>query len=282
MFRLEVENEKKEKIELTNSPFYESVAIEGLLPPQAAVNSSAVANADGETFNSARVSIRDVTIDIKPAFPVEENRQRLYTYFKLKKQVNIYFKNKNRDIVTAGIVEGFDGSLFEQKQLISISIKCLDPYLKDSAESVADMANIIDNFEFPFSIDKEGIPFSIIDKALTQNIFNAGDVETGMIIELTANGEVIKPTIYNVETREYFGLDFTMQLGDVIKINTNKFNKKVELIRYGETRNIINNILKGNKWLTLQVGDNLFTYTCEAGEENLSFKFTYSNRYEGV
>lgn len=282
MFRLEVENEKKEKIELTNSPFYESVAIEGLLPPQAAVNSSAVANADGETFNSARVSIRDVTIDIKPAFPVEENRQRLYTYFKLKKQVNIYFKNKNRDIVTAGIVEGFDGSLFEQKQLISISIKCLDPYLKDSAESVADMANIIDNFEFPFSIDKEGIPFSIIDKALTQNIFNAGDVETGMIIELTANGEVIKPTIYNVETREYFGLDFTMQLGDVIKINTNKFNKKVELIRYGETRNIINNILKGNKWLTLRVGDNLFTYTCEAGEENLSFKFTYSNRYEGV
>lgn len=282
MFRLEVENEKKEKIELTNSPFYESVAIEGLLPPQAAVNSSAVANADGETFNSARVGIRDVTIDIKPAFPVEENRQRLYTYFKLKKQVNIYFKNKNRDIVTAGIVEGFDGSLFEQKQLISISIKCLDPYLKDSAESVADMANIIDNFEFPFSIDKEGIPFSIIDKALTQNIFNAGDVETGMIIELTANGEVIKPTIYNVETREYFGLDFTMQLGDVIKINTNKFNKKVELIRYGETRNIINNILKGNKWLTLQVGDNLFTYTCEAGEENLSFKFTYSNRYEGV
>lgn len=282
MFRLEVENEKKEKIELTNSPFYESVAIEGLLPPQAAVNSSAVANADGETFNSARVAIRDVTIDIKPAFPVEENRQRLYTYFKLKKQVNIYFKNKNRDIVTAGIVEGFDGSLFEQKQLISISIKCLDPYLKDSAESVADMANIIDNFEFPFSIDKEGIPFSIIDKALTQNIFNAGDVETGMIIELTANGEVIKPTIYNVETREYFGLDFTMQLGDVIRINTNKFNKKVELIRYGETRNIINNILKGNKWLTLQVGDNLFTYTCEAGEENLSFKFTYSNRYEGV
>lgn len=282
MFRLEVENEKKEKIELTNSPFYESVAIEGLLPPQAAVNSSAVANADGETFNSARVGIRDVTIDIKPAFPVEENRQRLYTYFKLKKQVNIYFKNKNRDIVTAGIVEGFDGSLFEQKQLISISIKCLDPYLKDSAESVADMANIIDNFEFPFSIDKEGIPFSIIDKALTQNIFNAGDVETGMIIELTANGEVIKPTIYNVETREYFGLDFTMQLGDVIKINTNKFNKKVELIRYGETRNIINNILKGNKWLTLRVGDNLFTYTCEAGEENLSFKFTYSNRYEGV
>lgn len=282
MFRLEVENEKKEKIELTNSPFYESVAIEGLLPPQAAVNSSAVANADGETFNSARVGIRDVTIDIKPAFPVEENRQRLYTYFKLKKQVNIYFKNKNRDIVTAGIVEGFDGSLFEQKQLISISIKCLDPYLKDSAESVADMANIIDNFEFPFSIDKEGIPFSIIDKALTQNIYNAGDVETGMIIELTANGEVIKPTIYNVETREYFGLDFTMQLGDVIRINTNRFNKKVELIRYGETRNIINNILKGNKWLTLQTGDNLFTYTCEAGEENLSFKFIYSNRYEGV
>ena len=44
MFRLLIENEKKEKIELTNSPFYESVKIEGLLPPQATVNSSAVLN----------------------------------------------------------------------------------------------------------------------------------------------------------------------------------------------------------------------------------------------
>ena len=282
MFRLWVENERKDKAELTNSPYYESVQIEGLLPPQATINSTKVANQDGEIFNSASVGIRPVEITIKPAFPVEENRQRLYTYFKSKRNVNIYFKNENRDIVFSGRVEGFDGSLFEQKQLITIFIKCLDPYFKDSLESQSTMASVLDNFEFPFMIEEEGIPFSIIDKELTQNIYNAGDTETGLIIELTASGEVVNPTIYNVDTREYFGLNFTMQLGDLIRINTNGFNKKVELERNGETTNIINSIIKGIKWFQLEPGDNLFTYTCESGEEFLNFKFIYSNKYEGV
>ena len=282
MFRLWVENEKKEKAELTSSPYYESVTIEGLLPQQATINSTAVANQDGEIFNSASVGTRSVEITVKPAFPVEENRQRLYRYFKVKKEVTIYFQNENRDIVTIGRVESFDGSLFEQKQLITISIKCLNPYLKDRLESAVNMATVLDNFEFPFMIEEEGIPFSIIDKALTQNIYNAGDTETGLIIELSASGEVVNPTIYNVDTREYFGLEITMQLGDLIRINTNSFNKKVELVRYGETRNIINSIIKGNKWFSLAPGDNLFTYTCDSGEDMLNFKFIYSNMYEGV
>ncbi len=282
MFRLWVENEKNEKAELTNSPFYESIAIDGLLPPKATFNSTSVAGKDGEIPNSAKVGIRDISITVKPAYPVEENRQRLYRYFKLKKEVKLYFKNENRDLLIAGKVEGFDGSLFEQKQTIIIDIRCFDPYFKDSKESAVNMASVIDLFEFPFAIDKTGIEFSRLDKALTQSIYNAGDTDTGLIIELTASGEVINPTVYNVDTREYFGLNITMQYGDLIRINTNAFNKKVELVRYGETRNIINNILKGNKWFQITPGDNLFTYQCESGEEFLNFKFIYSNLYEGV
>lgn len=144
------------------------------------------------------------------------------------------------------------------------------------------MTSVIDLFEFPFNIDKTGIEFSRLDKALKKSVYNAGDTDTGLIIEISASGEVINPTIYNVNTREYFGLEITMQYGDLIRINTNTFNKKVELIRHGETRNIINNIIKGNKWFELSPGDNVFTYTCENGEEFLNFKFIYHNMYEGV
>ena len=273
MFRLWVENEKNEKEELTSSPFYESVVIDGLLPPKVTFNSSSVAGKDGE---------RDIGITVKPAYPVEENRQRLYRYFKVKKEVKLYFKNENRNLLISGKVESFNGSLFEQKQTIVIDIRCFEPYFKDSKESAVSMSSLIDLFEFPFSIGNEGIEFSRLDKALTQNIYNAGDTETGMIIELSANGEVINPTIYNVETREYFGLNITMQYGDLIRINTNAFNKKVELVRYGESRNIINNIKKGNKWFQITPGDNVFTYQCERGEEFLNFKFIYSNLFEGV
>ena len=282
MFRLWVENEANEKIELTNSMNYESVTIEGLLPPAATINTTIAAGQDGEIYNSARVGTRPVEMTFKPAYPVEENRQRLYRYFKLKRDVKIYYQNENRNIMTAGKVESYDGSLFEQKQLITINIKCLDPYFQDAAQTVANMSTVLDNFEFPFAIEKEGIPFSIIDKALTQNIYNAGDTETGLIIELSASGKVVNPTIYNADTREYFGLNIEMQLGDLIRINTNTFNKHVELVRYGESRNIINNIIKGNRWFQLSPGDNLFTYTCDEGEEFLTFRFIYSNRYEGV
>lgn len=282
MFRLWVENEKNEKEELTSSSFYESIIIDGLLPPKATFNSTSVAGKDGEIQNSARVGIRDISITAKPAYPVEENRQRLYRYFKVKKEVKLYFKNENRDLLISGKVEGFDGSLFAQKQAIIIEVRCFEPYFKDRIERAVNMASIIDLFEFPFSIENEGLEFSRIDKALTQNIYNAGDTETGLIIELSASGEVVNPTIYNADTREYFGLNITMQYGDLIRINTNVFNKKVELVRYGETRNIINNILKGNKWFKIAPGDNLFTYQCESGEEFLNFKFIYSNLYEGV
>lgn len=282
MFRLWVENEKNEKAELTGSPFYESITIDGLLPPKATFNSTSVANKDGEISNSARVGIRDISITVTPAYPVEKNRQRLYKYFSVKKEVKLYFKNQNRDLLITGKVENFDGSLFDQKQKIVIDIRCFEPYFKDSVENAVNMASLIDLFEFPFSIENEGIEFSRVDKALTQSISNAGDTDTGLIIELTANGEVVNPTIYNVETKEYFGLTITMQYGDLIRINTNVFNKKVELVRYGETRNIINYIKKGNKWLQITPGENVFTYQCESGEEFLNFKFIYSNLYEGV
>lgn len=282
MLRVWIENDRKEKEEITNSPYYESIIIEGLLPSKTIINSTIVANKDGAIYNSSRVDIRNIEITIKPSFPVEENRQRLYRYFPQKKEITLYFKNENRDLMIEGRVEDFDGSLFDMKQTISINIQCLSPYFKDRKNSYTEMSVVYDMFEFPFSIEEGGIEFSRIEKSLTQNIYNAGDIQTGLIIEIYASGEVVNPIIYNADTREYFGLNITMQYGDLIRINTNQFNKYVELVRYGQTRNIINNILKGNKWFMLIPGDNLFTYKCDVGEEFVNFKFIYSNCYGGV
>lgn len=282
MYRAYIENEKKEKIELTNSVHWIVDYIDGLLPEEAEINTTTVTNADGSIDNSKRINERTISIGISPLFPIEENRQRLYQFFRVKKKVVLYFKNKNRDVKIEGIVKSYDGSLFEQSQQIEINILCTDPYFKQSAETQENMSQILSMFEFPFSIEKEGIEFSQIQKIISQNIYNAGDTETGLIIELSAMGTVENPTIYNVDTRAYFGLNFTMQYGDVIRINTTAFNKKVELIRNGQTSNIINSIMKGNTWFKLNAGDNLLTYSCDSGEENLSIKFIYSNMYEGV
>ena len=282
MLSVWVENDKKEKIELTNSTHFESVLLDGLLPSKATLNYTTVANQDGGILQGVRGDVKNISFTIKPSFPVEENRHLLYKYFKVKKEVTIYIENESRDVMITGTVEAFDCSLFESKQTIIIDIVCFGRYFKDKQTTYKDMSTLIPAFEFPFSIDEVGVEFSYIDKVLTQNLYNAGDTDTGLIIELSANGEVVKPIIYNVDTKEYFGLKTTMQLGDVIRINTNTFNKTVELVRYGETRNIINDIMKGNKWFKLAPGDNQFTYSCESGEEFLKFKFIYQNLYEGV
>ena len=282
MYRLWVENQNKDKIELTGSPYFEVSEIDGLLPEDANISTTNFANADGSKINSARVENREIQITIRPQYPIEENRQLLYKYFQMKKATTIYFKNANRDVYITGTVKKIDGSLFEQTQTLTIDLLCENPYWQDKNETKSDMASVEDLFEFPFAIAEEGIEFSRINKELTQKINNLGDIETGMIIELSASGEVVNPTIYNVETREHFGLKTTMQLGDLIRINTNNLRKKVELIRNGETSNAINSITKGNKWLKLEPGENQFTYTCDSGEEYLNVNFTFANMYEGV
>lgn len=281
-YRLYAENEKNERIELTDSPYFTVTDVDGLLPETATIKSTATANGDGAKFNSARVQDRPIMITVLPEYPVEENRQRLYRYFRVKKQVTLYYRNQNRNVKISGYVESFDGSLFEQTQTIIITIRCLDPYFKDQQETQVNVSQILDLFEFPFTIDAEGIPFSQIEKNMTQNIINAGDVDTGMIIELSADGEVVDPIIYNADTRERFGLNYTMQAGDVIRINTNQHNKKVELIRSGAVSNLINSIMQGNRWLQIYPGDNTFIYDCTSGDEFMDVTFIYENKYEGV
>lgn len=281
MYRLFAENQKNEKIELSNSPYF-YVKIEGLLPGKATLHTTTVINNDGSILNSVRKDNRDITITVILRMPVAENRQRVYKYFKIKSKVTLYFETDNRDVKIKGTVESVEGSLFDQQQTIEIGIICTDPYFEEKIQRIVNMAQVLDLFEFPFAIEEEGIEFSRIDKTLTQGVYNDGDTETGVVIELSAMGEVVNPIIRNVETRGYFGLNIEMQLGDVIQINTNNFNKKVTLQRYGEIRNIINSIMKGNEWFKLMPGDNIFTYQCEKGEENLSVRFIYSNKYEGV
>lgn len=282
MFRLWVENEKGEKLELTNSPYCEVLAITGLLPEKADIKTTPYSAGDGSELNNATVKDKPISIDIKPNFPIGENRQKLYNYFRLKRKCTVFFENENRNVKISGIVEGYDGSLFEQMQIITVYIICLEPHFLDKKETNVNMSTVKNMFQFPFAIAKEGIAFSTIDKELTQIICNKGDVETGVMIELSASGEVTNPVIYNVDTKDFFGLNITMQTGDVIKINTNRFKKKVELFRNGEIKNIINNIKKGNKWLVLQTGKNQFTYKCDSGEENLNIKFSFYNKYVGV
>lgn len=282
MYLLEAINAAGNTLSLMPSEQYTVNSISGLLPNSAAIYSSDIAGGDGALYNSSHVETRNIVLMVHPEFPVEENRINLYRFFQLGKPVDLHFKNESRNVKITGYVENFDGSLFEKKQLIQISILCPQPFFEDAEYIIQQVSEILNLFEFPFAIDNTGIPFSEINSERELNIYNSGEVAAGVIITLHATGPVTNPVIYDVTNGGQFGLTVEMDNGDEIIINTNRGNKSVFMTSDNERTNIINNMSIGSKFFTVEPGETVFTYNCTAGRDNLQVTFQFSNKYQGV
>lgn len=282
MFEVSVENKKGNKLAFAQNEKYSITSITGLGPPDAAINTTNVGSFDGERFNSSKLGMRNIVMTIAILGNIETNRIALYSVFKSKEWIKFNYKNGLRDVYIEGYVESAPIDLFSQNQEVQVSILCPDPYFKNAEEIIEDMNLIINMFYFPFAIEDTGTTFSKYDEVLEKIIVNNGDVAKGMTIHLQATGEVVNPKIFNRDTREFFGLNITMQEGDEITISTVKGAKTVYLLRNGVETNIFNSIMKNISWLQLEPGDNVFTYEAETGAEYLSILFRHIDNYEGV
>ena len=282
MYELKVKNDKGEVLNLSTSPMYQLYKVTGLQPPAVAINSSVNATTDGSTVNSLRAGTRNIVLYMTLNGDVEKSRIELYRYFPLKKRITVYFKNGSRDVLIEGYVEVIECNLFTNKQVAQISLLCPQPYFKAVNDLVSYFSDISALFSFPFSVGAEGVEVSSITRNVRKSIINTGDVESGLIIDLYATGTVVKPVIYDVFKRTHLKLNFTMLAGDRIVINSNTGSKSISLVRGGVTSNIMGNMYPDSTWLTLGAGDNVFTYECDSGADNLQLTFTASVLYGGV
>lgn len=282
MFEIEIENENKEMIALTKSKAYTVYQIDGLSPTDAEIKTTPYASFDGEKFNSSRSGKRNLVLYIAINEDVERKRINLYRYIQTKKYIKVRYQNGIRDAYVEGYVETVQVAFFDEKETVQVSIICPDSYFKNIAELIVDFTSVIEEFEFPFSIEKEGVELSILQKEVSKSVVNIGDAESGMIITFNATGVVQTPKIYNVDKSEYFIVDITMQEGDEIVINTNKGEKEVMLYSQGNKKNVINDMVRGSSWLTLKEGDNLFIYEAEKYIENLKCRIVHRDKYKGV
>jgi predicted phage tail component-like protein len=284
MYTLIAQNKFGQQLELTHNDAYVIEDIDGLNPPDATINTTRNANADGSVFNSSYVNNRQVIITMAINGPAESNRIQLYKYFKNKYPVRLFYRNNTRQVYIDGYCKNIDINFFNQKQIAQITIICPEPFFNGSMNGIFDFSSVTPLFEFPFSVeDPPGeIEFGEILIAQERDILNAGDVETGAEIYLNARGPLTNPTIYNAETNEFFKLNLSMLKGDEIYINTKKKQKKVELTRNGATTNIIGNLVNGSTWFVFNPGDNLFIITADTNPENLDAYCLMTNQYEGV
>lgn len=283
MYTLKVENESGEVLNLSTSKNYTVYKMTGLNPPKVTVNSSVNTTQDGSTINSTRIGNRNLVIYMTLEGDIEANRINLYKYFPPKKTVKIYYTNGTRDVYIEGVVESIECDFFSKKEIAQISLICPKPYFKNVDMLTTSFSDVSPLFEFPFSIEKEGIEFSAITPNIRKVIINTGDAETGIIMELfAAGGTVVNPVIYDVLRRTQMRLNFTLLQSDMIRINTNAGEKSIELIRNGVTTNAMGYMSQDSTWLQLETGDNVFTYDTDQGGSNLQITFKTTAIYSGV
>lgn len=277
-------------------------SITGLGPAKANVNTTEVSTNDGSLFNSARLSQRNIVLDmvfINTVYgeSIEDLRQKSYKYFPLKKSVELTIETDNRYVKTTGYVESNEPNIFSSQEGTQISIICPDPYFYSAGEdgnNVTNFYSIDPMFEFPFSnesLDEPLLVFGEIQIKTEGVITYHGDSEIGVMIYIHAIGPATNINIYNTETREVMRINTEkissltgkgIVASDDIVINTAKGEKSITPIREGVSYNILNCLDKNTDWFTLAKGDNIFAFTADSGVTNLQFRVENKVIYEGV
>ena len=156
---------------------------------------------------------------------------------------------------------------------------------REETETREDIATWIGGFEFPVPDGLElydGWEIGYRQPSLIVNVYNSGDVKSGIRIEFRAIGAVTNPVLLNVDTREFIKLNISLVAGDVLTVSTGYGEKAVKLNRGGTITDAFRYLDVDSSYLQIAVGDNLFRYSADANAENLEVSIYHNNLYLGV
>lgn len=282
---------------------YNVVAIDGLGPVDAVLQTSNTVTTDGVIFNGARKDEREIVINLayypESGKNIEDLRHGTYKYFPEKEEVTLVFHADTRSVRTTGIVESNDVSIFSEKEASSIVIKCPDPWFRIDNElnGVTSFSNVEPVFEFPFNwannpvSEPKPLWFGVIQYTHSRNIMYDGESEVGVIIRMSFDGPVSNIRIYNDDADQEIDV-FTdkvkliiadgIKQGDELVISTIPKQKSVEIIRDGISHNILNAINRDVKFITLRKGANTIVYSADSGVDNIYMSIENETLYTGV
>ena len=277
--------------------------IDGIGPGKASVNVREHASMDGDTFNSARIPSRSITIQLRyyptREFSVEAARKQSYRFFSPKKKIKMRFETDTRICDIEGYVESNEPQIFKEKSGGTVSIICPKPFFKSLEQQTTDFYYVTGSFEFPFSNESLTEPLISLGETVStqkQLIKYQGDADTGVTITIMAtndtNHAIVNPYISNATMGEVFSLDSAkieqltgapFHKGDTIVITTEKGNKTAYLIRENVAYSILGCIARGSTWLQLRSGgEQVFEYDAEEGANYMKVRIQNDILYEGV
>ena len=288
MYSAKIENKNGDLMILTgDEPVYQVVSIQGLNPPPAQINTTNIVNMDGSRYNSAKLLTRNLVITIRINGEVEQNRLRLYRYFKTKEWCTFYYKNDSVDVNIAGYVESVECDLFSRSEMAQISILCPFPYFRSVSQIVADSSTVFSTFVFPFSINiDDPVVISSIDPDSEGyiDVYNGSESETGVLLEIDFDDAFNSVAVKNTTTGDEMILNYAFEAGDKVLINTTRGEKSVILARGSIFTNIFSSLAPGSVFFQLVMGVNRFQYLVNGVEntEDVFLIFKYYTLYRGV
>ena len=290
MYSLTIENKDGLQLEFNGiGAAYNITNAQGLSPAKTTINTNTAALIDGATFNSAKVNMRSINLAFTIEYPVEANRLNVYKVIRAKEPITLTYTSNALNVFIEGYVETLTIGHFEQKQKATVAILCPFPYWKNAQQVVNELSAITNMFHFPFPYgDSSGqdmftFAFGAIDTEAKAVVVNNGGITTGVTFELYAKEAVTNPKIFDYMTQDYIGLNFSMEAGDLIIINTMAGQKSVTLIRNAVETNIFNSLQKGSTWLQLAAGGSVFVYQVDSGSlQSLEVDIKHYDLYEGV
>lgn len=284
MAKLKYVNGNNKSIELGNAAPFLITTVDGLGSPPNEIYTQKSPFQDGVTVTGSSLESRNIVLEGK-IIGGTVYRNTLLSVFnpKLNGKLIIDLGNEQRQIdCKVEQAPYFSSERGQNHQVFSISLIAANPYFQDINTTKEEIAIWRGAWEFPWEILEEGIELGYREPSLIVNVLNKGDVATGMKIQFKALATVENPTLFNVNTREYFKINRTMEAGEVITVTTHFQNKRVELNKNGVVSNAFNWIDFQSTFLQLDPGDNLFRYDADEGIDNLEVSIYYTPAYLGV
>lgn len=275
-------NDRGSSLILGDDSDYVLFDISGISPPNANISTSAIAGFDGATFISSSVNQRNIVITLELRGDIQANRLKLYDVFKIKRKGTFYYYS---DLIEAKIdayVESVSISPMTKPVRAFISLLCPKPYFESLNERAVDITSIDYLLDFPLELLSSGIELGSLNTTDPVNVINDGNIPIGMIIQMRATGAVVNPKLINTQTLEFIELNTEMEAGDVITINTEIGQKRIQRNRNGDIDNLFNSLVLGSTFIQLHEGDNVMLAVAESGSNALFVEVQYRVKYSGV
>lgn len=235
----------------------------------------------GTSINQRAINL---VIAFKDGSDLITRKHQIYNIFPLKDRGTLYYYESDIERKIDYYVENVNLLRKANYVYATINLLCPSPYFMDSTETIATLNNWDKLFKFPLEIpDGTGIEFGSKNSSTAIEIENNSHISYGLTITFIAKGEVVNPTLTNIKTGEVMKLNYTLELGEQIVVNTYNNDKTITHVDSNDNEtNITNSLMFGTKFLQAPNGVNRYTTSADSGSSNLDCTISYYNYYEAV